>query len=395
MLIPPCVDCGEVRVIHPLEKAISWFEARYERPSERRVAQKLLRAQKRFKHVCMLSRYISFSRVYTSGEHTKDTRVRALFEGAHVSPYELYDWYLFGEHQGFFIRLKRDHHVVHRFKTMPHELLPYSSPVQLDDKYELIQFLKKSDVPVPETWTAVEESELAHISVPSGGALVTKPRMGTRGRHTTLHIHTKEELLRAFRNAKIISTRVVVQHEVRGVVHRISVIHGKDVYVARREYPYIVGDGVRSIAQLVHDENMNPLRDGIYFMKIPFGQYQESFLKAHGRSGSDVLRVGERCVVHDKNSRRNGTITEDLTDQMHPSIRDTMRRAAQVLRSPAIGFDVVLEDIAKPVDEQEFGIIESNSVPYLDVHHFPYVGKKHIATKALFDAVAELQGDSR
>jgi D-alanine-D-alanine ligase-like ATP-grasp enzyme len=72
-----------------------------------------------------------------------------------------------------------------------------------------------------------------------------------------------------------------------------------------------------------------------------------------------------------------------------------MRRAAQVLRSPAIGFDVVLEDIAKPVDEQEFGIIESNSVPYLDVHHFPYVGKKHIATKALFDAVAELQGDSR
>jgi ATP-grasp domain len=393
-LIPPCEDCGEARVIHPLEKFLSWVESYSPHVSIRSVPSALRDASRRHTYA-MRTVCFRFGKFYFDGKHTTDSRIHALFEGATTSSYVLVDWHFLGFHRCFFLVHKTNKTIVHAFRTMPHELLAYESPVQIDDKYASAQFLGAHGVPVPKTYNCKSHLELKELEPSSKQFWVTKPRRGTRGRHTTLHIDSKEQLKHAVRTALVITNEVVVQAEVPGVVHRITVVGRTHVFACRREYPFVVGDGVHTITELVSIENRSPLRDGTFFRKIPFGAYQRGVLEQRGYSESDVPELGKRVIVHDKNSRRNGTITEDMTPSMHESIIACMREAASVLQTPAVGFDVMLEDISKPLSSQVFEIIESNSVPYIDIHHFPYIGEKHNVAGLLFNLVhAQFDADA-
>ena len=49
------------------------------------------------------------------------------------------------------------------------------------------------------------------------------------------------------------------------------------------------------------------------------------------------------------------------------------------------GFDFICEDISKPYFEQECAIIEANSCPSIDMHHYPVSGKVRNVAGRLLD----------
>jgi D-alanine-D-alanine ligase-like ATP-grasp enzyme len=212
--------------------------------------------------------------------------------------------------------------------------------------------------------------------------------MGSRSRHTTTHIQTAEELISAFQRAKVLCPWVIVEEEEVGFVYRGTVIGGQLVAVLRREPPMVVGDGTHTIAELVAIENKNPLRDGKVFHKITIGEEARAELARQNLTLASVVRKGHIVTFSQKASRGIGGGTTDVTDFIHSDNRAMLEDAAQVVGDPLMGIDFILPDITKSWKTQErCGIIESNSMPFIDLHHYPLVGTPRNVAGALWDLV--------
>jgi D-alanine-D-alanine ligase-like ATP-grasp enzyme len=56
------------------------------------------------------------------------------------------------------------------------------------------------------------------------------------------------------------------------------------------------------------------------------------------------------------------------------------------MKDPLIGVDFIIEDVTKPwYTEQHCGIIECNSLPFIDLHHYPLFGKTNNVAGKLWD----------
>jgi D-alanine-D-alanine ligase-like ATP-grasp enzyme len=52
-----------------------------------------------------------------------------------------------------------------------------------------------------------------------------------------------------------------------------------------------------------------------------------------------------------------------------------------------LGFDFIVPDVTKSPDEQKFGIIECNAVPFINLHHSPLIGEPQNVAGALWDYI--------
>lgn len=218
--------------------------------------------------------------------------------------------------------------------------------------------------------------------------VIIKPHSGSGSRHTTLHITDEKEFLRAFAVATQVSPTAVIEEELKGSVYRATVVDGKLAATLRRDPPSVVGDGVSSIVELVHQANNHPARSGPYFSKIRLDDSAMNELKWHGYTLEDVLPKGKRVTFHQKVNWSLGGTTADVSDEVHPDNVALFEHVAQVLKAPIVGIDFIISDISRSWKEQEkCGIIECNSMPFFDNHHLPFEGKPRNVAGAIWDMI--------
>jgi hypothetical protein len=70
-----------------------------------------------------------------------------------------------------------------------------------------------------------------------------------------------------------------------------------------------------------------------------------------------------------------GGVARDVTDQVHSSVQWTCERAARTVGLDICGVDLVLADIAEPLDARRGGILELNAAPGLRMHCSPNEGR--------------------
>lgn len=88
--------------------------------------------------------------------------------------------------------------------------------------------------------------------------MVTKPLDGNHGRGVTLNLTADEDVRRGFEEARRHSREVVVEQYYPGNDHRILVIGGEVVAAAERVPAHVVGDGARTVTELVEEVNPTP-----------------------------------------------------------------------------------------------------------------------------------------
>jgi D-alanine-D-alanine ligase-like ATP-grasp enzyme len=218
--------------------------------------------------------------------------------------------------------------------------------------------------------------------------VITKPKTGSRSRHTTTHISTKEELALAFKKAAALSPWVIVQEEAEGFVYRGTLVGGKLVAALRREPPFVEGDGAQTVAELITEENKNPKRDEHVFHKMELTADSYAELARQGLILESVPEEGRVVTLSQKSSRGVGGGTTDVTDIVHPDNREILEKAAAVLEDPLVGIDLIIGDISRSWREQErSSIIECNSVPFIDLHYAPLRGTSRDIAGPLWDIV--------
>lgn len=246
--------------------------------------------------------------------------------------------------------------------------------------------LKSCGVPVPEGEVVSSASAAWEAAQEIGLPVVVKPTDGNHGRGVTLDLMTQEDVEAAYAVAEPEGSDVIVERYIRGHEHRLLVVGGKVVAAARGESAFVTADGRSSVRELIdiqincdprrgttEDHPLSPIdlaTDGAVMLD----------LQRQGLTPSDVPAAGRRVLI-----QRNGNVSIDCTDEVHPEVAHQVALAARVVGLDIAGIDVVAEDISKPLHVQGGAVVEVNAGPGLLMHLKPAEGTPRPVGRAIAD----------
>lgn len=258
----------------------------------------------------------------------------------------------------------------------------------MDNKGIMKKKFLKEGIPVAKGGVAWNRFQAIRIFNKITKPVITKPNLGSRSRHTLIHINTKSDLIYGFRKAKKLSPLVIIEEELNGYLFRGTLIGEKLVGVVRRDQPEVFGDGVKTLRELLEIENNRPERNGPIFHKIKIDHEAEVELNKERMTLESIPKTGQVVYFSQKTSRGCGGTTTEVTELVHPENIKMLEKLGAYLKDPLVGVDFIIEDISKPwFEEQHCGIIECNSLPFIDLHHYPLFGKPNNIAGKLWDLV--------
>jgi D-alanine-D-alanine ligase-like ATP-grasp enzyme len=260
----------------------------------------------------------------------------------------------------------------------------------IDDKWALKRTLARLGVPAPIVRSVTSEKMATEALREMGGAVVVKPQVGSRARHTAVNVRDEADALEAFRSARRLCRYVVMERYLEGSVCRATFVGGTLRGFFQGDAPRVVGDGVSTIGELIHAANSaRPDRVG----EIVVSEEHERFLTRFGQRLDSVPGQGAVVALSHRTGRLFGGRTRELLGKEHPKLRAYLQKAADALDVPIIGFDLIIRDPEADPDTQEWGIIEANSLPYIDLHSLPLYGEPSNVAAAVWDLWNDTAGD--
>ncbi|MNZ27124.1 Cyanophycin synthetase [compost metagenome] len=196
------------------------------------------------------------------------------------------------------------------------------------------------------------------------GALVVKPVNGEQGHGVAVDLRSAEDVEAAIVRARQFDSHVLLESCHSGSDLRIVVIGYEVVAAAIRRPAEVIGDGRRNIRKLIETQSRRRQAATGGESRIPLDEETERTLAAAGYSYDDVLPSGERLAVRRTANLHTGGILLDVTDSLHPDLRDAAIQAARALEIPVTGLDFLIADASQP----DYVIIEANERPGLANH---------------------------
>ena len=252
------------------------------------------------------------------------------------------------------------------------------------DKDLTKSLLKACGVPVPEGVVVETADDAWEAAEDIGLPVVVKPSDGNHGRGVFTNLMTEAEVRTAFSVAVDEGSSVIVERFIPGNEHRLLVVGGKMVAAARGDFAFVKGDGKSTIEQLIEVQiNSSPSRgpaeeNTLNFVRIDSAVRLE--LERQGMNAQSVPAAG-----HDVLIQRNGNVSIDITDEVHPEVAHVVALAARVVGLDVAGIDLVAEDISKPLAVQRGAIVEVNAGPGLLMHLRPSAGTPRPVGNAIVD----------
>lgn len=234
-------------------------------------------------------------------------------------------------------------------------------------------------VPAPEGRPVSDADDAWEAACDMGVPVVVKPRDGNQGRGVATNLTTREQVLAAYQTAlaESASKQVIVEKFVPGHDYRLLVVGGKVVAVARREPAQVLGDGVRTVRELVDAANLDPRRGehhATVLSKIKLDVAALGVLAEQGYSPASVPPAATVVLIRRNGNLSTGGTAIDMTERVHPQVAARAVEAAQVIGLDIAGVDVVAADISVPLEEQGGVVVEVNAAPGLRMHLQPSVG---------------------
>jgi len=212
--------------------------------------------------------------------------------------------------------------------------------------------------------------------------VVVKLNDGNQGRQVFVGIETRADFEQAFARVGEQSQWVVVEEMLPGTEHRCLVVNNKLVAVTRRRAASVVGDGNKTIAELVEEKNIDR---GPIHIPLDLGATELDVLHSRGQSPDTVPHEGERVYLRRTSNIHTGGDAIDATDSLSRQEVSHIERLSR--RFPGLrlgGFDVLLP---RGPGEEGIHFIEINQAPMISMHHFPWEGEPRDVAGAIVDAM--------
>lgn len=246
-------------------------------------------------------------------------------------------------------------------------------------------------IPGGEEFVSIEDA-LNHYPLFKDKAIVVKPKSTNYGIGISIFKNPpkeegyKEALEIAFKE----DSEVLVEEFIKGTEYRFFVVNGRTEAVLLREPANVVGDGEKTVAELIEAKNTHPYRGEKHrapLEKIQMGQIESLMLKEQNRTFESVLEKGEKVFLRENSNISTGGDSVDVTDSMHESYKRIAEEMAEVLGVNVTGIDLIVPDMTKESTPTEPGytVIEANFNPAMHMHAYVHEGKGRRLTRKVLD----------
>ncbi|MDB4992121.1 MAG: cyanophycin synthetase [Parcubacteria group bacterium] len=310
-------------------------------------------------------------------EKAVSNRSKLLWKEAQRRDIQMQQMMLFGKPTDMFVL--RHAGKRHFFQSLP--LAPEASALRMDDKVLFKEMMLRERLPVPKNFSA-RTLKQAREALKEIEVACVKPRTGSNGRHTYPNVKTDEELREAFESVKQISAYASVEEYLEGNVCRATCVDSKLIGFLESAYPTIIGDGTSTISELIFAGNAQK-KEGIGDMELSHAVL--GFIKRKGYTPDSILPEGTVLPLTYSAGRSLGGSNREHGRTIHPSFIEPIERAAKLTGLHIVGFDLIVPDPMQPADSQHWGFIESNSLPWIDLHATPYYGEPVDLSPAVWD----------
>lgn len=260
---------------------------------------------------------------------------------------------------------------------------PFNDGVSNDislNKYSANRLLHRAGFPVPDATTVSRKERINGIwqLPPLSYPLVAKPTINAfgGGRDVFCNIQNEQTLIEYLEEKSKKYEYISLEAFERGLTaYRVLVFFNKVIGVVQRDPASVTGNGIHSIAELIERENKNRAKiKTVTLDELKVDKEYETKLKEMNLTLDYIPARDEKIVLcYVCNSMRGGTMTS-LGRLICPENADLICRAAKLLNLNLVGFDVICENINRPIEKSRGFIIEANCNPDISIHEAPLFG---------------------
>lgn len=242
-----------------------------------------------------------------------------------------------------------------------------------DDKSLTHRLMTKANLMVPGQVTLSTREDVRGF-LDRYGRIVIKPARGEQGQGVFVDLCSEDEAIKAFDEVRDQTDHVIGEEFVNGRDLRIIVIGDEVAAAAVRRPPRITGDGQHTIRELIQSLSRRRSAATGGESRIPIDDETRRCLQSQGFGMNSVLDDGIVLEVRKTANLHTGGTIHDVTDKLHPVLRDAALKGRQALQIPVVGFDFMVPR----VDGADYRIIEANERPGLANHEPQPTAEKFI-----------------
>ena len=245
------------------------------------------------------------------------------------------------------------------------------------DKEETNRILGDLGLPVPAQRLVYTAEEAVRAAERIEYPVVVKPLNANHGRGVSIDLRDPDEVRTAFEQARQHRRAVLVERFIEGIDHRMLVVGGELIAVAKRVPGHVLGDGVHTVDELVEVLNLDPRR-GIghekVLTRVELDAHADRLLVQAGLMRQSVPEEGRIVYLRSTGNLSTGGTAVDVTDAVHPDNREMAVRAARAIGLDVAGVDFLTPDITRSHKDVGGAICEVNAAPGFRMHVAPSEG---------------------
>lgn len=220
------------------------------------------------------------------------------------------------------------------------------------NKVSTANILRLAGLPSPTHQVVTTEIDALTVATQIGFPVVIKPMDCDRGEGVSVDVNDSDMAKLAFTKALELSKakRVIVERQVPGVCHRLFIANGSLLYAVKRLPMSVVGDGRRTVAQLVIDE-VNAQKQKAPWNRSEIQPIDERALRSIAEAGFSLRSVPAKGVLiplRRIESTADGGVDEEVTAIVHPDNLSAAITATKLFGLNVAGIDIISLDISKP-----------------------------------------------
>ena len=244
------------------------------------------------------------------------------------------------------------------------------SIINAKDKFITSSILAENNIPVPKfvkvnlldsNYNIYNKILKTNINLP----IVIKPVNGTFGIDVITDIHSFDEFDETMNYFKEKYNDVMVEEQISGDCYRVFVFNNKIIDIINREKPYVIGDGILTIAELIEKRDIEQYKLNL----LPVKNISELYIKKQGYTLSDVLDKDNKVYITNVINMHNGARIARIPIESVPQKNiDLFLKVNKAMDINCSGLDFLSDDITVEYDKNNAHILEVNGTPDTEIH---------------------------
>ncbi len=259
------------------------------------------------------------------------------------------------------------------------------------DKFATAAWLRRAGLPVPKHQFAASEEEAVQLAARLGYPVVVKPSDMDGGVGVSAGLRHDAQVISAYRAAKAVSKKILVEKHFEGNDYRLQVLNGKVFWAVHRVPGGVEGDGSSSVLQLLDRLNAEPARgpkgSNALLKQVDLDEEAQDLLVQQNLTPESTPAAGQFVRLRRAANVASGGRPVPVLDVAHPDNLKLAERAARLLRLDLAGVDLLIPDIRQSWLKTGAAICEVNAQPQLSPHLPGLVLEKLVRNKGRIPVV--------